>query len=574
MRPDIRIAACLIAAFAAAPAAAKTYTVGPGSGKDFSQLTALFNSNVDLKPGDVVSVDGNFTYQGGVVVQDHQGGAAGNPVVIRWNRQAGGTRPKLQGGDHTIKFQESNHVVFEGFEVVGGSKSCVFNAAHDVTVRDAVIHDCPAHGVLGADIGSGSFTLEYSELFKVGAGTQKHAIYMASDEVAYPGAVFRMRYNYVHDANGGNLVKNRHERAEIYYNWLEGAKYFELDLIGPDCVEQDLYNPEWTPGMATEHADVVGNVIVHTANASGSNAIRAGGDPNGRNMGHVRLVNNTVLLDGSANTTAVLVTYGLGRLEMHNNVIYKPKGSAPRIVEEADPNEVDVPECAPTTRDPWFLGRKVSGSNNWVQSAATLVPGASEWTGTRKGDNPGDWTDNDIAQRLLRPKAGSDALNAANPAPPPPIGAEPPEFIDATLLVPAKDPPFRSKLSIGGERPRGVGDGLDIGAFERNEAVPGGDPRPMNGAQPLIPPRSQSAMAPPPTLVSRTPTQTQTPTVAPVVFAQLPAALPVVETPETLRRRQYYWSIAYCLASQAWSDTLPLWPRPLPLRCLAAAQER
>ena len=63
---------------------------------------------------------------------------------------------------------------------------------------------------------------------------------MATDETAYPGAVFRMQHCYVHDANGGNNVKSRAERNEIYYNWIEGAYYHELELIGPDGQAESL----------------------------------------------------------------------------------------------------------------------------------------------------------------------------------------------------------------------------------------------------------------------------------------------------------------------------------------------
>lgn len=64
---------------------------------------------------------------------------------------------------------------------------------------------------------------------------------MATDEVAYPGAVFRLQHSYLQDSDytdgvgiGGNLIKSCAERNEIYYNWLEGAFYHELELIGPD----------------------------------------------------------------------------------------------------------------------------------------------------------------------------------------------------------------------------------------------------------------------------------------------------------------------------------------------------
>lgn len=554
MRTERRFASLLaLSALASMPAAAATYTVGP-SGRQYTQLTALVNA-VNLQAGDVVLVDGNATYAGGIVVSEDDGGAAGNPVTIRWRRDPGTSRPKIQGGTHGIKFQESDHVVFEGFDVSGGTSSCVFNAAHDVVVRDSVIHDCPAHGVLGADIGSGSFTLEYNEIYNAGQGTQRHAIYVASDEVAYPGSVFRMRYNYVHDGKGGNLLKSRHERNEIYYNWFEGAAYQEMELIGPDC-EAQADNPGWTPGLKTENSDVVGNVVVHTS-TGWPNALRIGGDLNGRNMGHVRLVNNTILLDRSGSVNAVLVQLGQGRLEMHNNVFYQSKGTSPAIVRENPATDVDVPFCAPLDREPWVLGRKVTGSNNWVQTNAALVPGASEWSGTLKGGNPSSWTDADIAQRALRPKAGSALLNAGNPAPPAPIGSPFP----TPLLVPAQDPPSRIKLAIGGQRMRGTADGLDIGAFERNEVLPGGPPRSMEGAQPWIPPRSQPA-APPAA-------NADSPAPAPRAAFPVASTIPAQRTLLEMQRRRYALALALCMAPRPIATWLDPPDAFQPLRCLA-----
>jgi hypothetical protein len=151
MRQPFVPPAFVILMLMSAAAEARTFTVGP-SGREYTQLSAVFSGN-NLAPGDIVEVDGNASY-GSVVVGSDDGGAAGNPVIIRWRRAAGASRPVLQGGIHTIKFQQSNHVVFEGFEVRGGTSTCVFSEAHDVTVRDAVIHACPGHGILGADLNS------------------------------------------------------------------------------------------------------------------------------------------------------------------------------------------------------------------------------------------------------------------------------------------------------------------------------------------------------------------------------------------------------------------------------------
>ncbi|NOT87524.1 MAG: right-handed parallel beta-helix repeat-containing protein [Lysobacter sp.] len=429
---------------------ARTFTVGP-VGRDYTQLYALFDAN-NLAPGDIVEVDGSALY-GSVVVGDDDGGAPGNPVIIRWRRVAGATRPALQGGLHTIKFQRSNHVVFEGFEVRGGGNTCVFSEAHDVTVRDAVIHACPGHGILGADLNSGSFTLEYSEIYDAGSGTSKHPIYMQSDEIAYPGSVFRMRFNYIHNGNGGNLLKSRHERSEIHSNWFEGSAYQEIELIGPDCETQAS---GWTRATRREDAELVNNVIVHTA-TTWPHAIRLGGDLNGASDGRVRMVGNTIVFDRPGAATAVYVQLGLGSVEMHNNAIFQTGGAAPAILREN--TTADMPLCAPFGTQPWSGARNVFGTRNWVQSTATFVP--PEWTGTVTGSVPGF---RDAAQRDFRPLATSPLRNAGINRPPSPAAFPMPWSLPAVQY----DPPLRAKLAIGDQRAR-IPQGyftVDIGALE------------------------------------------------------------------------------------------------------------
>lgn len=438
------------AALVMADTEARVWTVGP-SGREYTQLSTLFNSN-DLAPGDIVEVDGNATYVSAVMGED-DGGAPGNPVVVRWRRVAGASRPVLQGGTHTFKFQRSNHVVFEGFEVRGGTSTCVFSEAHEITVRDAVIHACPGHGILGADLNSGSFTLEFSEIYDAGAGSTRHPIYMQSDEIAYPGSVFRMRFNYVHDGNGGNLLKNRHERAEIHANWFEGSAFQEIELIGPDCETQAA---GWTRATRREDAELLNNVIIHTS-ASWPHAIRIGGDLNGASDGRVRMVGNTLLFDRPGSATAVYVQLGAGSLEMHNNAIFQTGGAAPAILREN--TTADTPVCAPFTTTPWSGARNVAGSRNWVQGTATFVP--AEWTATLSGSDPGL---RDIAQRNLRPSANSPLRNAGINRPP-----SPPAFpLPWALPRIGFDPPLRTKLAIGDQRAR-IPQGyftVDIGALE------------------------------------------------------------------------------------------------------------
>jgi hypothetical protein len=469
---------------------ARVWTVGP-SGRDATQLSTLFD-NTNLAPGDIVEVDGSTTY-GSAKMGEDDGGAPGNPVIVRWKRAAGATRPMLQGGTHTFKFERSNHVIFEGFEVRGGTSTCVFSEAHDVTVRDAVIHACPGHGILGADLNSGSFTLEYSEIYDAGAGTTRHAIYMQSDEIAYPGSVFRMRFNYIHSGNGGNLLKNRHERAEIHSNWFEGSVYQEIELIGPDCETQAS---GWTRATKREDAELLNNVIVHTS-TTWPHAIRIGGDLNGASDGRVRMVGNTIVFDRPGAATAVYVQLGAGSVEMHNNAIVQTGAAAPAILREN--TSADTPFCAPFVTTPWSGARSVFGSRNWVQTSATFVP--PEWTGTVFGTDPGL---RNLAARDLRPLATSPLRNAGANRPASPAAFPMPWPLPSTSF----DPPLRAKLAVGDEVPR-IPQGfftVDIGALEEVSAdtligpflLPGSPPRlrPRPAATAISAPAARAVAAP------------------------------------------------------------------------------
>lgn len=402
-------------------ASAETYQVGPS--RDFTSLSDLADS---LAPGDVVEVDGDAEYEGGVLFE--AAGTAEQPIIIRGIR-VNGNRPRLSGGNNTLEVG-ADHYVFEGLDLTGGTSRCFFHRADDITLRDSVIHDCPAHGILGADEGSGSLLLEFVEVHHCGSDTQRHQIYMTTDQNAHPGSVFRMQHCYVHDANGGNNVKSRAERNEIYCNWVEGALYHELELIGPD------------DGVGTggpqENSDVVGNTLVKQ-NAE-SYVVRFGGDGTGETQGRYRFVNNTVLTqpDGSA---VFRLFDGLQSVEMHNNVFFGLDGGTVDLVRTA--------EAA------WTDGRQIVGSYNWVGEDAANVP--EEWTNTLTGSDPGF---TDLEGWNLTPVEGSPLSNA---------GTE--QTIDdwdysvpSPWAVPDCVPPRRSVGTAPRSRP--LGDGVDIGAYE------------------------------------------------------------------------------------------------------------
>src|SRR5262252_2007964 len=91
----------------ASSARATTYQVGPG--RTYTNITDVLGA---LAPGDVVEVDGDATYPGGLYVTTS--GAAGQPITFRGVR-VNGKRPVISGGDNTVHFYAS-HLVMEGFD--------------------------------------------------------------------------------------------------------------------------------------------------------------------------------------------------------------------------------------------------------------------------------------------------------------------------------------------------------------------------------------------------------------------------------------------------------------------------
>ncbi|MEO8276908.1 MAG: hypothetical protein ABI639_11865 [Thermoanaerobaculia bacterium] len=425
---------------------AMTYLVGPT--RSFTQLTQVAGL---VGPGDVVLVDGGATYNPVVFEND---GAAGNPITVRGVR-VGGARPILAGGSNTIEIQ-SDHFAVESFEITGGSFRCVYHHSDDVLMRDLYVHDCPAHGLLGADEDSGSLTLEYSEFARAGNGGSQHMIYMSTDQIAHPGSVFRMHHCYLHDTTGGNAVKSRAERNEIDYNWIEGAQYHLLELIGPD---EGAVTPP--PGIR-EDSDVIGNVLIHKAYDPPGAAgpfdgnfyfVRVGSDmrcdDGGTNStrGRYRFVNNTfVRVDGGTGSHVFRPFGYVQSIEMSNNVFYSVAAGALAMV-RSDNDE----RC-------WTDGEQIGGQQNWVETGTTALPAG--WTGTITGAAPGFVS---TGTYDFRPAAGSPLLNVGTSTP---TGA--PGFpFPSPLFPPAFEPPQRIVLP-GSPAPARIQQGvIDVGAFER-----------------------------------------------------------------------------------------------------------
>jgi len=430
---------------------ATTYRVGPG--RNYTNLQAVAPL---LSSGDLVEVDGGYTYPGDVVFT--RSGAASNKITIRgiWSGQTG--RPVISGGTNTVHFMTSwpydgsgddngSHYIFEGFEVTGGSSRGIYHQANDLTIRDVVVRDCPAHGILGADQGSGTITIEYTEVYNCGDGDSRHQIYMATDEVNHPGSVFRMEHCYVHDGIGGNNVKSRAERNEIYYNWIEGAYYHELELIGPDPWGAA---DGWTAGMAREDSDVVGNVI-WSRKEKDHHVIRVGGDATGETDGRYRFVNNTIILSAANDSSVFRLFDGLESIEMHNNAIYRVGGGVVNAMRKV---EVE-----------WAAGTEIiAGSNNWIPPSAINIP--DQWEDTVFGVDPG-FTGLTVTEDL-KPAEGSPLINTGDNSPSGPSGYPFP----SPLFPPAFHPPQGELEEEGTAESRPANGTIDIGAYEYGDPLP------------------------------------------------------------------------------------------------------
>ena len=393
-----------------------------------------------LYPGDTVLVDGDCTYYGGLVFPHH--GTEDASITVK-GVEVNGRRPLIDGGRGDLFAVElsGHNFVFEGFEVIGGTKAAICHHANNIVIRDCVIHDSPMGILSDQDIGMGNILVEYCEVYHCGKDMYSHQLYMATDEIRFPGSVSRIRFCYIHDASGGNNIKSRAERNEIYYNWLENPFYHNLELIGPD--------PDYNPAgedLAREDSDVAGNVLI----SSGWYQARLGGDGTGQSKGRYRFANNTFLcnypVDKAAEFSHFRIMFGIESIEMHNNLFYDlNNGRATPIYYE--------------DRAEWVAGRRVIGeSSNWVEKGCD-VKDMEDWTGTIAGTDPGFLKERDYDFRL---KADSPLVGKGT------FRTESPEgyAFPNPLPVPLYVPPARALLRPGTAGKREIGNGgLNIGAY-------------------------------------------------------------------------------------------------------------
>lgn len=424
----------------ASPAAGETYRV--------SSDDELYGRSRGAKPGDIIEIAPG-TYSQGLYLK--MPGSPGQPITLRGIVE-NGKRPLFTGDDKYTISVVADHYVFENLEITGKSSRCFFHSAHDITLRNVSIHDCPHHGLLSSDDGSGSLLMERCELYKNGEGDRHHQIYVTTDQDTHPGAVFRLVHSYIHDGNGGNNVKSRAQRNEIYFNWIEGAFYHELELIGPDATPEK---------PAREDSEVVGNVLWQRNEAY---AMRLGGDGTNDTDGRYRFVNNTIIVPAKHRPPLRLFE-GLESVELFNNVFYAVGGGPLTLTRDK--------EAEWTRGAPLFFG-----SHNFIPDGSSEVPSAL--TNTIGGDPKLA----DLGKNDVRPLPGSPLIDAGTT---PTTNPDAP-FPNPLAKLDAQPPNRRAGVTLA----RPVQGAVDLGAYEHGASFDAG----AASAAPIPTPQSASAAAP------------------------------------------------------------------------------
>jgi hypothetical protein len=332
--------------------APKRFQVGPGR-----QYRELADLAPELRAGDIVEVDpGEYK-----PVTFTRSGTAASPIIVK---SAGADRPVIRGGTHAVHFKNANFVEFEGFVVTAGEESCIRSMAHGVVVRRVLVQDCPRHGILGSDLGSGSITIDRTEITRVGANRKgmntKHAIYVATDRDAFPGSVLRVTNSFIHDYLGGG-IKSRSARTEVFGNWIEAMDHPET------LYTLELYGYEEYVNTEGLQSDVVGNVLIHKK----VYGLRLGGDGTGASKGRVRLASNYLIFhqDRFANNPAMRLFQSIDSVYLENNVFSWAKDSSGPIRLFRD----DISEVKG-----WREGRvKLAGIGNLMPSGSDISPAST-----------------------------------------------------------------------------------------------------------------------------------------------------------------------------------------------------
>jgi hypothetical protein len=351
-----------------------TYEVGPGL-----KLERIGDIPLDaLEPGDIVRIHcGNEPYREKFIIR--RSGTEERPIIIQ-GVMTGGKLPVIDGsnaiqlqrekwpqsGRWLIKVGDgtpANHVRIENLHLRNANNSQSFtergapilyedNAAgvfvrlgERVVLEKCIIHAC-GNGVqtsYGPDVSH--VTLNGCMIYDNGnhrdtSSSREHNVYLCGTNTV----VQFCRFGEPH--SDGNNIKDRGLNTIIRYNWIEGGKNRQLDLVDHKEYRQaDAY--------------VYGNVILQGTTVHNTNMIHWGGDSGHSRAGTLYLFNNTIVAKDK-NTRFLVIRYPDCSIEMKNNVFV---GVGPL----------------------WNGTGRLVGSNNWFSSSIKGISAALGWIGLSPG---------------------------------------------------------------------------------------------------------------------------------------------------------------------------------------------
>ncbi len=344
------------------------YEVGPG--KPYARIIDCPTHN--LSAGDIIYVYYKSTpYREKFLL--HGVGTAANPIKLVGVADAQGRLPILDGQNavsstavsywnedrQIIKVGQnsnylSDHIIIKGFVLRnangnntytgdgGNTRSYASNACAirpeyctNITVSNCEIYN-NGNGLFNGAGTPQHFVVSGCYIHDNGVVTPNdyhhHNIYMG---VGGPGSrVTIQRCRFGEMANDGQQCKFRSETLVFRYNWVEGGRNSQLDIV------EDTSN-------GRSDAYVYGNVIIKPADTHNSRMVHFGGDQSGsaRN-GTLYFFNNTCILHAVANTISLFQVSRTGsNIVADNNIFYKTSSSPMKT---------------------WRTYPNISGSNNWL----------------------------------------------------------------------------------------------------------------------------------------------------------------------------------------------------------------
>ena len=343
---------------------AATYTVdatAQTSATTYQNLSSLLAA-VTLRGGDVVKIRATGIYTDRIKFTAQHSGEPGNPVIVLCEDSA---RAVWDGAGTNVNdygylwsfFPDSHDIEVRHLEVRNvqpgpdDNNRAMQIRGKNITIRDCYIHHNP-NGFFST-YEAVNTRIEQCEVAFNGTGSgYTHNFYMQ-------GIGTYVRFNYIHDANGGINYKDRSlpdstgTAVEFAYNWLENANNggYELDFSASSMA-----------GGRTQDALLTGNIITKSGSGNRSVVMVFGND--GR-LGTLRLSNNTII--GASPDNALVLPGAGARVELYNNIYYRGE----KLTGDG-------------------LGTGVTGMNNWLMTN-TNAPGLvnttyGQWPGFVNAD--------------------------------------------------------------------------------------------------------------------------------------------------------------------------------------------